>query len=106
MRWVMLLVVAACGRGATNAPAWPKPHASDGDGGESLAPHARVQVAAQLVEEEPPPPAPPREVPVGAPIGAPVAQSVQPQVGTDDPTAVPVIMTEEVIEVTDDNPDK
>jgi hypothetical protein len=42
-RWILATVIAAgagCGASHASEPAWPKLHASDTDGGESLAPRA------------------------------------------------------------------
>jgi hypothetical protein len=102
MRIVIALVLVACTPGAGSGPAWPKLHDAAHDGGESLAPHPRVQIAAQL-EEEPPPPPPPHEVSVAPIVQPPAAPATQATPAEPD---TQVIMTEEIIEVTDENPDK
>jgi len=45
-RALVLVVVLGCAGSAERGPAWPKPHVSDNDGGESIAPHQSHQVAA------------------------------------------------------------
>jgi len=94
MRWVIALVLVGCASRASG-PAWPKAHDREADGGESLAPHARTQVAAQL-EDDPIPAPPPVEVPL-APVAASQPPAPDPTV-TDD-GQVQVQMTEEVIEI-------
>jgi hypothetical protein len=96
MRWVFAFLVACTPQ--MSGPAWPKAHAHEHDGGESLAPHARVEMAAQL-EAEPAPAPPPQETPL-APVAKPVADE-PPPAQTDD-GQVQVLMTEEVIEIKED----
>jgi hypothetical protein len=51
MRFVALLLIAGCGH--PSGPAWPKQHASDDDGGESLAPRAAAISIAALQDDKP-----------------------------------------------------
>lgn len=44
-RALVLVMVSACAGSSSHAPAWPKQHVSENDGGESLAPHQSHQVA-------------------------------------------------------------
>lgn len=50
MRRLYLVVALAsgCVHPRTSEPAWPKPHASERDGGESLAPRHTAQVATSV----------------------------------------------------------
>ncbi len=53
-RWPVLVFVlgAACGGAAAHGPAWPKPHESETDGGESLAPRVASQLEASDDEDD------------------------------------------------------
>ena len=44
-RALVLLFVVGCAGSSAHAPAWPKQHVSENDGGESLAPHVSSEVA-------------------------------------------------------------
>lgn len=45
--------LCGCSSSASARPAWPKPHARDADGGESLAPRAAPRaIAAAAVEDD------------------------------------------------------
>jgi hypothetical protein len=43
---LLVILLAACSSSATAAPAWPKPHAAEADGGESIAPRAVARTVA------------------------------------------------------------
>jgi hypothetical protein len=50
VRFVLAVALAGCASHAASGPAWPKPHATGEDGGESLAPHEAHGDAAAEVE--------------------------------------------------------
>lgn len=84
---------AACSGSRSAAPAWPKLHDTEVDGGESLEPRPKTQVAAAVATSDDKTPAP-AEAPV-APVVAPV---VAPAV-TAPTTVAPeeVITTEDIV---------
>ena len=102
MRFLVAIVLAGCASHAASGPAWPKPHETEKDGGESLSPHVASAVAAvekggnddesvkPVVAPAATPAATPKEPGVIAPA-APVA------VPSDDP-----IMTEDIVIEIDD----
>lgn len=51
-RALVLVVLFGCAGASSHEPAWPKPHVSDNDGGESLAPHQAHQVAAVSKDDD------------------------------------------------------
>jgi len=102
-RILLVLAVSACTHSAATGPAWPKAHASDDDGGESLAPRdpaKSIAVAAEEPEEAKPAPTP---APAAAPPPAPVTEGGAPAAAPAAAQPEDVITTEEiVIEVGDD----
>jgi hypothetical protein len=103
-----LLVIAllGCSRPAPTGPAWPKPHATETDGGESLAPRETARAIAAAVEDkrgadraaEKPAETPATATPpAGAPADKPAAGSVT-------VTEEPITAEDIVIEV--DDPDR
>jgi hypothetical protein len=95
MRWpLVLVVVSGCAGSSGHAPAWPKTHEAETDGGESLAPHVAraVAVAADKTEDEVKPAAPAATAAAVTPDAAPsvaTPAATQPQDET--------INTEEII---------
>jgi hypothetical protein len=51
---LLLIALLGCSHPASTGPAWPKTHAHDTDGGESLAPRAAARAIAAAVEEDRP----------------------------------------------------
>ena len=90
----LLVTTVGCGAHAAPGPAWPKPHATLADGGQSLAPRPSnpVAAAADVTEEEEVVPeislAP---VAAAAPVVTPTVPAIKPAT-PDEP-----IMTEEMI---------
>jgi hypothetical protein len=50
-RILLVLTVAACTHSAASGPAWPKPHVTDDDGGESIAPRDPATSVAVATQE-------------------------------------------------------
>ena len=102
MRFAFALVLAApltsCIGGSGAEPKWPKPHASETDGGESLAPHVAgaTAIVAATGDDKP--------AVVATPEATPTA--VTPAATTTTPAATPTteepIQTEEIIIEVDD----
>ena len=99
---LLVFALVGCVRGASpSAVAWPKPSATQADGGESLAPrpsaHALSASSADFVEAAP-----------AAPLGvAPEPSAVQAAPTASTPAAEsapddPITTDEIVIEITDD----
>ena len=89
MRLVALLLLGACSH-AASGPAWPRPHATSADGGESLAPHTASAVAAaatgedeQAVPDLTLPATPAAATPAATPAAKPTASPDEP-VTTED----------------------
>jgi len=51
---LLLIALLGCSHPAPAGPAWPKTHAHDSDGGESLAPRAAARAIAAAVEDDRP----------------------------------------------------
>ena len=51
MRWWFLVALLGCSAHHATAPAWPKLHEAEKDGGESLAPHAAHAGSVAAVEK-------------------------------------------------------
>jgi hypothetical protein len=101
---VLALGLAACGGSPDPGPAWPKPQASETDGGESLEPRQASSVAAIEKAEDAKPsatepaPASPTAAPAAAPAATPDAPAPEAPKELED-----VLTTEEiVIEIEDD----
>jgi hypothetical protein len=103
MRVVLLVVLLGCAH--SHDPAWPKPSATDKDGGESIAPReARAVTAveaspdetpsAEAAEATPAKPAPSAGTPI-TPVAAPAAATPS---GAEDP-----LTTEEIVIEIDGN---
>ena len=52
MRLAVVFLLGACVGGSGATPKWPKQHASEVDGGESLAPHVAAAQAIAAVTED------------------------------------------------------
>jgi len=50
VRILLVAALAGCASHAATGPAWPKPHASEDDGGESIAPHVSRSDSAAAIE--------------------------------------------------------
>jgi hypothetical protein len=97
-----VLVLAACGGVRESGPAWPKPHASETDGGESLAPRQASSVAAIEEASDATPSAPAPVAPAAAaPAAAPGAKPDRPA-DAPPPKEPDVFTTEEIIIEIDD----
>jgi len=103
---LLLIALLGCSHPASTGPAWPKTHAQDSDGGESLAPRAAARAIAAAVEDDRP-----ADRAAGEKAAATPAVVVTPAAAGDKPAGTPsVTVTEEpltaeemVIEV-DDTP--
>ena len=74
--WVL---VAACAGSHTSEPAWPKPHATDTDGGESIAPRSTTQIAESPAASDDAAPAVAATPAVPAAAGSSAAPTAAPQ---------------------------
>ena len=100
-RALVLVVLVGCAGSAAHAPAWPKQHAAEVDGGESLAPHVSTQVAAiGITKDEDDEGKPATATP--APVAAPAAVTASPAVTPPTAPADETINTEEIIIEIDD----
>jgi hypothetical protein len=102
-RALVLVVVSACAGSAAHGPAWPKPHVSENDGGESLAPHQAHSVAEIGLAKDDDDEGKPAVVTPTAGSAAAATGTVTPAVTT--PTQTPTdetINTEEIIIEIDD----
>jgi hypothetical protein len=99
---VLAGMLAACGGARDTGPAWPKPHASEIDGGESLAPRQASSVAAIEEASDATPSAPAPAAPAAAAPAA--ASSAKPDKPADAPSPKEpdVLTTEEIIIEIDD----
>ena len=101
-RALVLVVVLGCAGSSSHAPAWPKQHTAEADGGESLAPHVSAQVAAiGIIKDDEDEGKPATATP--APAAAAAAVTATPAVTA--PTQTPAdetINTEEIIIEIDD----
>lgn len=96
----LLFVVVACGTHSAQ-PAWPKPHDTGSDGGESLAPHESTEATAAL-EGDPHPAPPAADTPI-APVVAPAAPSDATTATVVSPDETQPLQVEDtVIEIKDD----
>jgi hypothetical protein len=87
--WIALL---GCSQPASTGPVWPKPHAHDTDGGESLAPRAAARAIAGAPEDDRPADRTAGDKPAAAPA------AVTPAVAGDKPAGTPsVTVTEETL---------
>jgi hypothetical protein len=99
--WLAIAPVTACAPHAAKGPAWPKLHATENDGGESLAPHAAREIEgpsrADELDEHPS---------VPAPAATPAQATATPTAATPSPPAQAgepqVLEGEEVIIEVDD----
>jgi hypothetical protein len=100
----VVIALLGCSHAAPTGPAWPKPHAAETDGGESLAPHEAARAISAAVEDERPERAAdkPAETPAtAAPAGEPADK---PAAGSVTVTEEPITAEDIVIEV--DDPDR
>jgi hypothetical protein len=91
-RLLLVLAVSACTHSAATGPAWPKLHATDNDGGESLAPRdpAKEVVVATDDSDSDDKPAP-AEAPAAQPEAAQATEG-----GTS--TTAPAAQSEDVMQ--------
>lgn len=97
-RLLLVLAVSACTHAAASGPAWPKAHASDEDGGESLAPRdpaKSIVVAAEASDDDDKPAAP--AAPAAPPAPAPVTQAAAAASAPAAAQPEDVITTEEIV---------
>ncbi|HTR50826.1 MAG TPA: hypothetical protein VMJ10_08980 [Kofleriaceae bacterium] len=95
-RFLLVACLVGCASHAASGPAWPKPHASDDDGGESIAPHVSRSDSAAAIETADddakpvvaapvaPTAAAPASEPAAAPAAAPPAQPSEDTIIIDD----------------------
>ena len=97
-RILLVLAVTACTHSAATGPAWPKAHASDDDGGESLAPRDPAKSVVVATEEaddgKPAPAANPAEKPAAAPVAEAAAPASAPAAASQPED---VITTDEIV---------
>jgi len=106
-RGLLVIALLGCSHPQPTGPAWPKAHARESDGGESLAPRAAARAIAAAVEDDHAADRAAGDKPAAAsatatPSGAP---------STDKPAAGTVTVTEEPLNAEDlvievDDPDK
>jgi len=109
-RALLVIALLGCSHPQPTGPAWPKSHARETDGGESLAPRAAGRAIAAAVEDDhaadraaPDKPDKPAAAPATAtPASGPTSE--KPPGGTVTVTEEPLSAEELVIEV--DDPDK
>jgi hypothetical protein len=101
---LLTVTPTGCGRAADRGPAWPKPAASETDGGESLEPRQPDAVAAiEDADDASPAAAAPKE-----PGAAPAAPAATPGARSERPADAPaarepdVLTTEDIIIEIDD----
>jgi hypothetical protein len=97
-RILLVLAVAACTHSAATGPAWPKQHAKDDDGGESLAPRdpaKSVAVAAETSDDDAKPAA--TDAPAEKPAAAPAADGGAAAAAPATAQPEDVIQTEEIV---------
>jgi hypothetical protein len=88
----VVIALLGCSQPASTGPAWPKLHAHDSDGGESLAPRAAARAIAAATEDDRP-----AERAAGD-KAAPVPAAATPAAASDKPVGTPsVTVTEEPI---------
>jgi hypothetical protein len=95
----LIALLVGCGGSRDRGPAWPKPHASETDGGESLASRQASSVAA-IEEADDATPAPATPAPAGgavAPAAAPAGKPDKPASDAPPPKEPDVLTTEDII---------
>jgi hypothetical protein len=99
------ILLAACGGSHAGGPAWPKAHATESDGGESLAPQKASAVAA-IEEAEDTTPSVSAAVTPSAPAASTPAvkaeKSEKPATPESSPSTDEILTTEEIIIEIDD----
>ena len=102
---LLLIALLGCSQPGSTGPAWPKTHARDTDGGESLAPRAAARAIASVVEEDRPADRATGDKPAAAPAATTPAAAADKPAGTPSVTVTEETLTAEemVIEV-DDSP--
>jgi hypothetical protein len=97
---VLVGLLAGCGGGRDRGPAWPKPQASETDGGESLAPRQASSVAA-LEDADDAAPTTATPAPAGGtaatPAAAPAGKPDKPAADAPPPKEPDVLTTEDII---------
>jgi hypothetical protein len=104
MRWALVVMLAsACAGSSSHAPAWPKQHLSENDGGESLAPHQSHQVAEiGLTKDDDDEGKPAAVTPTaGSPTAATVTATPAATTTTQTPTDETINTEEIIIEIDD-----
>jgi hypothetical protein len=104
MRLVLaVFILAACGRQASTAPAWPKMTEKEKDGGESIEPRAKAAAVASKTDDETP--AVKADEKPAATITTPKTDAETPKPATTTSTQASeeiVITTEEIVIEIDD----
>ncbi|HSS02098.1 MAG TPA: hypothetical protein VLM79_33795 [Kofleriaceae bacterium] len=102
---LLLIALLGCSHPASTGPAWPKTHAQDNDGGESLAPRAAARAIASAVEDDRPADRAAGEKAAATPAAATPATAADKPAGMPSITVTeePLTAEEMVIEV-DDTP--
>src|SRR5215211_3817128 len=94
---VLIALLGGCGGSRDRGPAWPKPHASETDGGESLEPRQASAVAAiEDADDATPATVTPAPAAAAAPAAAPVSRPDKPA-DAPPPKEPDVLTTEDII---------
>ncbi len=99
------ILLAACGGRPAGGPAWPKAHATEADGGESLAPQKASAVAAIEEAEDATPSAAAGAAPSAPAASTPAVKSEKSEKPTSPEASTPkdeILTTEEIIIEIDD----
>jgi len=100
-RLFVVVALVGCARGS--APAWPKQHLADRDGGESIAPRQPRQASVAIERSEDPKPVVPKPIVVPAPA---ITGGTEPPAPAITAPAVPpteeTITTEDIVIDIDD----
>jgi hypothetical protein len=98
---LLLIALLGCSRPGPTGPAWPKTHAHDTDGGESLAPRAASRAIATAVEDDRPADRATGDKAAAPPAASPPAAAADKPAGTPSITVTeePLTAEEMVIEV-------
>src|SRR5450432_1337135 len=93
VRFALVSLLVGCVGSASHAPAWPKQHQSETDGGESLAPHVAgaTAIAASSSDEDKP------IIPVVVAPTATTTTATPAVTPTATPATEETIQTEEII---------
>jgi hypothetical protein len=102
---LLLIALLGCSQPTATGPAWPKSHAPDADGGESLAPRAAAKAIASAADDDRPADRASGDKATAAPAAAAPAAAADKPAGTPSVTVSeePLTAEEMVIEI-DDTP--